>query len=100
MPMAPHEAVMNEFREAGRFDEWLTPRERFDANEIMRTQWGMSHGVADYKRAQRAGRSGVGSAIELQYVPDEGSKRAAAGTTSNGRSTPLRPAADNFDVDV
>ena len=78
MPMAPHEAVMNEFRESGRFDEWLTPRERFDANEIMRTQWGMSHGLADHKRAQRAGRSGVGSAIELQYVPDEGSKRAAA----------------------
>ena len=25
---------------------------------------------------------------------------AAAGTTSNGRSTPLRPKADNFDVDV
>ena len=83
-PMSTHDHVMSKFKESGKEEAWLTPRERFDANSIMRTQWGFSHGLQDYKRAQRDAERRGGSAgqehgvISQQYTPDEGSKRAAA----------------------
>ena len=42
-----HEPAYDRFVESGRADETLTPRERRDADNIMRARWGQSHGRDD-----------------------------------------------------
>eukprot|EP01045_Picozoa_sp_COSAG04_P012768 COSAG04_NODE_873_length_9707_cov_3.177248_8_plen_94_part_00 len=47
MPFADQTAAYTEFVSSGKADEWLTPRERADCDDVMRPRWGGMHGVDD-----------------------------------------------------
>ena len=47
MPFADQTASYTEFVSSGKADEWLTPRERADCDDVMRPRWGGMHGVDD-----------------------------------------------------